>query len=237
MGHNTEPWKSRDIMSFLGFANFYRCFIYGYSEITIPLTRLTQKNVAWDWTNNCQEAFNKLKKAFTMAPVLTHWIPDTPIMVETDTSDYALAAVLSIHTLDSDFHPVAFHSWTFKDMETNYDIQDKELTAIYDAFKHWCHYLEGAGTPINVVTDHRNLQYFSTTKTLTRRQARASEFLSQFNMVIRFQLGKLGTKLDALTRHWDVYPKEGNSNYASINPQNLRPMFTNQQLALSPHTT
>ena len=56
-------------------------------------------------------------------------------------------------------------------------------------------------------------------------------------MVIRFRPGKLGTKPDVLTHHWDIYPKEGNSDYASINPQNLRPMFTNQQLALSPHTT
>ena len=146
---------------------------------------------------------------------------------------YALAAVLSIRTPDGDYHPVAFHSRTFKDAETNYDVHDKELTAIYDAFKRWRHYLEGAGTPIDVVTDHRNLQYFSTTKVLTRRQARCSEFLSQFNMVIRFRPGKLGTKPDALTRRWDVYPKEGSSDYASINPQNLRPIFTDKQLASS----
>ena len=69
-----------------------------------------------------------------MAP---HWIPDTLIMVETDASDYALATVLSIHTPDSDYHPVAFHSRTFKDAEMNYDIHDKELTAIYHAFKWW----------------------------------------------------------------------------------------------------
>ena len=52
-------------------------------------------------------------------------------------------------------------------------------------------------------------------------------------MVIRFRPGKLGTKPNALTRRWDVYPKEGSSNYASINPQNLQPVFTNEQLALS----
>ena len=115
-----------------------------------------------------------------MAPVLTHWIPDTPIMVETDASDYALAAVLSICTLDSDYHLVAFHSQTFKDAEANYDIHNKELTAIYNAFKRWRHYLEGAGTPIDIVTNHRNLQYFLTTKVLTRRQARCLEFLLQF---------------------------------------------------------
>ena len=75
-------------------------------------------------------------------------------MVEADASDYALVAVLSIRTPDGDYHPVAFHSQTFKDAETNYDIHDKELMAIYDAFKRWQHYLEGAGTPIDVVTDH-----------------------------------------------------------------------------------
>ena len=72
-----------------------------------------------------------------MAPVLTHWIPDTPIMVETDASDYALAAVLSIRTLDGNYHLVAFHSQIFKDAEMNCDVHDKELTAIYDAFKQW----------------------------------------------------------------------------------------------------
>ena len=103
--------------------------------------------------------------------------------------------------------------------------------AIYDAFKRWHHYLEGAGTPIDVVTDHCNLQYFLTTKVLSRWQAWCSEYLSQFNMVIRFHPGKLGTKPNALTRCWDVYPKEGSSDYASINPQNLRPAFANEQLA------
>ena len=77
-----------------------------------------------------------------------------PIMVETDASDYALAAVLSIQTPDGDYHPVAFHSRIFKDAKTNYNVHDKELTAIYDAFKCWRHYLEGAGTPIDIVTDH-----------------------------------------------------------------------------------
>ena len=148
-------------MSFLGFANFYRRFIYGYSQITVPLTQLTQKAIPWVSSDDCQESYEKLKKAFVTAPVLTHWIPDMPIMVETDASDYALAAVLSIQTPVGNYHPFAFHSRTFKDTETNYNVHDKELTAIYNAFKRWRHYLEGAGTHIDVVTNHRNLQYFS----------------------------------------------------------------------------
>ena len=68
---------------------------------------------------------------------------------------------------------------------------------------------------------------------LTRRQARWSEFLSQFNMVIRFRPGRLGAKPDALTRRWDVYPKEGDSTYGKVNPHNFRPVFTSEQLASS----
>ena len=211
-----KPRKVRDIMSFLRFANFYCRFIYGYSEITVPLTQLTRKDVPWVFSDDCWESFKKLKKAFVTAPVLTHWIPDTPIMVETDASDYALAAVLPIQTPDGNYHPVAFHSRTFKDTETNYDVHDKELTTIYDTFKRWHHYLKGAGTPIDVITDHCNLQYFSTTKVLSCRQAQCLEYLSQFNMVIRFRPRNLSTKPDTLTHHWDIYPKEGSSDYASV---------------------
>ena len=117
--------------------------------------------------------------------------------------------------------------------ELNYDVHDKELFAIHEAFRIWRHYLEGSAAPVDVVTDHKNLEYFSTTKLLNRRQARWSEFLSQFNLVIRFRPGKLGTKPDALTRRWDLYLKEGGSDYATVNPQNLRPIFTQEQLSSS----
>src|SRR5882672_8765579 len=232
-----EPRKIRDIQSFLGFANFYRCFIANYSDIVVPLTRLTRKGVAWKFSDGCKAAFSNLKEAFNHTPVLTHWIPDSPITVETDASDYALGAILSITTPNGEIHPVAFHSRTFTAPELNYDTHDKELLAIFEAFRVWRHYLEGSGTPINVVTDHKNLEYFCTTKILTRRQARWSEYLSQFNLIVRFRPGKLGTKPDALTRRWDVYLKEGNSDYASVNPQNFRPVFTSEQLASSLRAT
>ena len=157
--------------------------------------------------------------------------------METDTSDYALAAILSIMTKNSEIHPVAFHSRTFSAPELNYDVHDKELLAIFEAFKIWRHYLEGSASPINVVTDHKNLEYFSTTKVLTRRQARWSEYLSQFNLVIRFRPRRLGTKPDALTRRWDVYPKGGDKSYASVNPHNFRPVFTHEQIAVSLRAT
>ena len=143
------------------------------------------------------------------------------MIIETNASDYALAAIISTYTPDSEIHPVAFHSCSFNSAELNYDTHDKELLAIFEAFKHWQQYLEGSGTPIDMVTDHKNLEYFATTKLLTHRQAHWSEYLSQFNLAIHFRPGKLGAKPDALTRHWDVYRKGGNSDFALANPSNL----------------
>ena len=120
--------------------------------------------------------------------------------METDASDCALATILFIVNEDNKVHLVAFHSRTFTAAELNYDTHNKELLAIFGAFKIWQHYLEGLAYPIDVVTDHKNLEYFSTTKVLTHRQARWSEYLSQFNLVIRFYSNHLGTKPDALTR-------------------------------------
>ena len=179
-----------------------------------------------------------LKKAFTTTPVLMHWIPGSSLIIETDASDYALATILStVSPTDNEVHPIAFHSRTFTPPKLNYNVHNKELLAIFEAFKIWCHYLEGSPTPIDMVMDHKNLEYISTTKLLTRHQVRWLEFLCQFNLTISFCPGCLGTKPDTLTRQWDVYPKEGGSNYASINPHNLRPIFTQEQLASSLHAT
>jgi len=88
--------------------------------------------------------FNTLKQAFTSTSILIHWVPDAQLVMETDTSDYMLAAILSIMTKDNEIHPVAFHSQTFSTPELNYNIHDKELLAIFEAFKIWRHYLEGS---------------------------------------------------------------------------------------------
>ena len=69
-----EPKKVKNIQSFLGFANFYYRFIFNYSEIVIPLTHLTRKDIPWKFDSSCQDAFNSFKKAFTSASILTHWI-------------------------------------------------------------------------------------------------------------------------------------------------------------------
>ena len=129
---------------------------------------LTRKGIVWNFTLECRESFERLKKAFTTTLVLTHWVPNMQIILETDTSNYALAAILSITSLDnSEVHLITFHSWTFTTLELNYNIHDKELLVIFEAFKIWRYYLEGLASPIDVITDHKNIKYFVTTKVLT----------------------------------------------------------------------
>ena len=166
-----KPKKVKNIQSFLDFTNFYCQFIFNYSDIVIPLTYLIQKDISWKFDSSCWDAFNSLKKTFISTSILTHWIPNAQLIVETDASDYTLAAILSIVNEDNEVHLVAFHSHTFTTAELNYNTYDKELLAIFKAFKIWPHYLKGPAYPIDIVTDYKNLEYFSITKVLTQRQA------------------------------------------------------------------
>ena len=125
-----EPKKIRDVQAFLGFANFYRRFVAGFSALAQPLTKLLRKDSPWRWGEEEQKAFDVLKKAFTTAPILI--MPDLkkPFTVECDASDFATGAVLSQVGEDGAMHPVAFFSKSLNDAERNYEIYDKELLAI-----------------------------------------------------------------------------------------------------------
>jgi RNase H-like domain found in reverse transcriptase len=226
-----EPRKVKDIQAFLCFANFYRQYIHNYSNIVVPLTCLTWKNIPWNSDESCKLAFLTLKQAFISALVLTHYKPGCPLVIKTNASDYASAAILSQVESNGEIHLVTYLSRTFSDTELNYNTHNKELMAIYEAFKAWRHYLEGTEVPIDVITDHKSLEYFCTTQILSRRQARWSTFLSRFNMVIRFCPGHLGTKPDALTHRPDLYLKGEEKPYGTVNPQNCCPVLSSTLLS------
>ena len=101
----------------------------------IPLTYLTRKNTLWNFDNKYRVIFNILKQAFISAPILMYWVLDVQLVMETNASDYALAAILSIMTKDNEIYFIAFHSQMFSALKLNYDIYDKELLVIFEAFK------------------------------------------------------------------------------------------------------
>jgi hypothetical protein len=169
----------RDVQSFIGFANFYQWFIEGFSKIAKPLSNSMKGSPKdWIWTEAMTKSFEKLQHCFTTIPILTHFNPNCEYIVETDTSDFALSGTLSQIAADKKLHPNAFHSRKFSPAEINYEIHDKELLAIVDSFKAWRRYLEGLFHTVQVFTDHKNLEYFMTTKVLNRRQARWAQELA-----------------------------------------------------------
>jgi len=129
------PRKVKDIQEFLEFANFYRRFIKGFSKVAYLLTELTHKNQTWNWSTRCQQAFDELKARFSTAPILSHFQSERETMLETDASDYAIKVVLSQGAEDGKVHPCAFLSRKFSPAEMNYNIHDKEMSAIIQAFK------------------------------------------------------------------------------------------------------
>jgi hypothetical protein len=107
---------------------------------------------------------------FTSAPILIHPDPAKPFIVETDALDFALEVILSQFGIDGLLHPIVFYSRKLTSAEINYQVYDKELLAIITTFEQWRPYLAGAQHRVQVLIDHKNLLYFTTTRTLNRRQ-------------------------------------------------------------------
>ena len=167
-----KPTSVQEVQAFLGFANYYRKFIWNFEQLALPITNLVKKDQPFSWTQPAQEAFDQLKAAFATKPILINFTPDKEITLETDASDYAIGACLSQLGEDGKLHLVAYHSRKMTLAKLNYEIHDKELLAIVEAMAHWRHYLEGSTHMVQVYIDYKNLIYFTTTKQLNRRQVR-----------------------------------------------------------------
>ncbi|KAL5601325.1 uncharacterized protein BROUX77_005574 [Berkeleyomyces rouxiae] len=201
------PTNVKGVRSFLGFANFYRQFIPLFSEVAAPLVRLTKKEEPWKWGKTEDQAFEKLKNDFMRAPVLAMWDEERPTIVECDCSGWALGGTLSQVDETGSLRPVAFFSKKLSPAEVNYEIHDKELLAVIKCLEEWRGELKSLGAPFKILTDHRNLQYFMTTRKLSERQVRWSQTLSEYDFQLEFRAGVKNGKPDALSRREQDTPQ------------------------------
>jgi hypothetical protein len=124
-------------------------------------------------------------------------------------------------------------------------VTDKELFAIIRAFKEWRPELSGTELSIQVISDHKNLEWFMATKQLNRRQASWAEFLSEFNIKITYKPGKDGAKPNSFTRRTADLPREGDLNNARnqyqhqviLKSRNVDPKITQELIAAHANDT
>jgi len=188
-----RPTTVTEIRSFLGLAGYYRRFIQGFSQLALPLTKLTRKNNLFKWTPECEQSFQELKKRLTTTPVLIMLDPNEKFEVYCDASRNGLGCVLMQNR-----NVVAYASRQLKPHETNYPTHDLELAAVVFALKIWRHYLYGVR--FEVFSDHKSLKYLFDQKELNMRQRRWMEFLKDYDFGLNYHPGKANVVADALSR-------------------------------------
>ncbi|GKB14371.1 putative reverse transcriptase domain-containing protein [Tanacetum coccineum] len=163
-----SPKSATEIRQFLGLAGYYRRFIEGFSKIAKSMTKLTQKNVKFDWGEKEEAAFQLIKQKLCSAPILALPKGSENFVVYCDASHKGLGAVLMQNE-----KVIAYASRQLKIHEKNYTTHDLELGAVVFALKMWRHYLYG--TRCTVFTDHKSLQHILDQKELNMRQRRWKE--------------------------------------------------------------
>ena len=188
-----RPTSVTEIRSFVGLASYYRRFVKGFSSIASHLTRLTQKNVPFQWSDECEESFQKLKALLTSAPILALPVEGKDFTVYCDASRIGLGCVLM-----QEGKVIAYASRQLKVHERNYPTHDLELAAVVFALKIWRHYLYGVHC--EVFTDHRSLQHVFNQRDLNSRQRRWMELLKDYDITILYHPGKANVVADALSQ-------------------------------------
>lgn len=192
------PKTTKNIKQFLGLVGYYRRFIRNMAARAKPLTRLLQKDVPFNWTRECQAAFKSLRDAICTEPILQYPDFTKPFIITTDSSDFAVGAILSQGTIGSDL-PIAFASKKLGDAEINYSVTEKELLACVFGVKTFRPYV--FGMEFTMVTDHHSLVWLHNVKDPSSRLMRWKVKLEEYNYSIEYKPGRKNSNADALSRN------------------------------------
>jgi hypothetical protein len=202
------PRTITELRGFLNLAGHYRKYIDKFSDMALPLSDLTKGSPAKHtrlakWGEREQESFEILKKTVTTEPVLRHPQMGKPFIIDPDSSQFTIGAVLLQHfpnpkTGKKELHPIAFESKKLTETESHYSTQERELLAAKYALDHWRHIIEGS--EILIRTDHQSLETYCTKRLLTPRLIRFMQDIEHYNPLFTYRRGLLQTVPDALSR-------------------------------------
>ena len=195
-----SPKNVKDVRAFLGFVGYYRRYIKDFSKIAQPLTALTRKDIPFQWTKECSEAFEQLKQKLLEPPVLSHprFDEHSQFVLQTDASFQGLGFVLS-QIQDGNERAIAYASRALKPAERNYTVTELEALAVVEGVKKLSTYLEHS-PKFKIVTDHQALKWLFDQKRSSGRLARWSLYLQSYSYDIEHRPGKKLANVDTLSR-------------------------------------
>ena len=191
------PRDQHQLRSFLGLCTYYRRFVRDFALIAAPLHQLTKKGQPFKWSEECQEAFIKLKQHLVTAPILAYPNATDSFVLDTDASSCSIGGVLS-QVQEGQEHVIAYFSRSLSSAERNYCVTRRELLGIVDSMKHFHHYLYGKHFVMR--TDHAALQWLKSLKEPEGQLARWIARADQYDYDIQYRPGRVHCNADALSR-------------------------------------
>ena len=195
------PATLKQLQQFLGLTSYYRRFVPSYAKIAHPLHALTRKGALFQWSAECEIAFDTLRAKLLTVPVLAYPDFNKDFTLETDASKFGLGAILSQYQEDQKLHPVAYASRSVSATEANYAITDLETLAVVWAVTHFRYYLYGH--KVTIITDHAAVKAILGAPNLTGKHARwwtkvYGSGIKQIDIIHRS--GKNNLHVDCLSR-------------------------------------
>ena len=191
------PKTVKHVRSFLGLANYYRKFVKDYAKKAAPLNQLLKKQVAFVWSDECEAAFQDLKKGLIQPPILSYPDFSQEFILITDASSKAISYILG-QNIDGKENVIAYGGRALRKSELNYTISELECLSVVEGVKSYHQYL--ANSHFTIYTDHSALKYLMNIKISTGRLARWALILQGYNYTVIHRPGKINSAADAISR-------------------------------------
>jgi hypothetical protein len=194
------PGNRKAVMRIVGMVGFYRKFCPNLSSIISPLTDLVSPRVKFEWTRQCQEALNRVKRILISSPVLFSPNYSKEFKLYVDSSDIGVGAALMQEDEDQIEHPLSYFSKKLTNCQKKYSTVEKEALSLLLAVKHYDVYLSSSPLPVQIFTDHNPLVFINRMKNDNQRLLRWSLILQEYQLVINHVKGRDNIIADALSR-------------------------------------